>query len=556
MTNTPYYAITGQKPIVVSGEQVREVQVQPTALPNLSDNLNYPKKDWMLFNDRLSPRKWLSPRNGGAASPLGSHDPLAHNGISPPSNRRCRDALWAVLFYAHLIGMAACTCLYVPAMIGDFQLSSSSAQQQSQYNPHSRWLELSFTRFLQDEEQASDDDLELDVDPNALLVVLCAGAVISLILSTLALGFMMSFAEALVKVALVFNVALFGGLFLLSMLLHVYGGAVCFILLTTISLYYTFKVWPRIPFAAANLVTAVTAVRANLGLAFYAYMSVILVFLWSIWWALASLATIYVASGCDVSGNCNSEINGGILFAFLLSYYWTIQVLTNVVHCTTAGVVGTWWYEPAEANGCCSAAVRDSYLRSLTYSFGSICLASLIVAIVETIRELLHSIRENGDSFIMCVVDCLLGCIESLVELFNRFALIYCAVHGQSFLAAARSVMDLFRARGWTAIITDLMVDTCLSMLNIGVGLLSGLLCLVIAGALHGGEAMLYSGFGIGFLVGYGVCAVLFSVVSSAVNTVIVCYAEAPNDFQRNHFALSLQMRKAWRQAWPNDFSY
>lgn len=60
----------------------------------------------------------------------------------------------------------------------------------------------------------------------------------------------------------------------------------------------------------------------------------------------------------------------------------------------------------------------------------------------------------------------------------------------------------------------------------------------------------------IGFIIGVVLCATLFSIVSSAVNTVIVCYAEAPQEFQNNHPELSEKMRAAWRQAWPNEFRY
>ena len=45
-------------------------------------------------------------------------------------------------------------------------------------------------------------------------------------------------------------------------------------------------------------------------------------------------------------------------------------------------------------------------------------------------------------------------------------------------------------------------------------------------------------------------------VVKSATNTVIVCYAEAPKEFQTNHHDLSLQMRTSWRVAWPVEFQY
>ena len=86
-------------------------------------------------------------------------------------------------------------------------------------------------------------------------------------------------------------------------------------------------------------------------------------------------------------------------------------VISNVVHVTTAGTVGTWWFVPAEANGCCSKAVRESYVRSLTSSFGSICLGSLIVALIQAVRETVRSIRDSDDSILACVADCLLGCI-------------------------------------------------------------------------------------------------------------------------------------------------
>ena len=44
------------------------------------------------------------------------------------------------------------------------------------------------------------------------------------------------------------------------------------------------------------------------------------------------------------------------------------------------------------------------------------------------------------------------------------------------------------------------------------------------------------------------------SVVFSAVETVVVCFAEAPNDFERNHPKLCREMSSAWKEAWPNEF--
>ena len=124
-------------------------------------------------------------------------------------------------------------------------------------------------------------------------------------------------------------------------------------------------------------------------------------------------------------------------------------------------------------------------------------------------------------------------------------------------MEAGSSVLQLFRNRGWTSIISDMIVDSVLNFVALGIGALTALVSLMLAVALQMGEAgTLGTGAMIGFILGFGMSATLFSVVSSGVNTVIVCYAEAPNEFQANHPELSNKMRDAWRQAWPNDFSY
>jgi hypothetical protein len=51
--------------------------------------------------------------------------------------------------------------------------------------------------------------------------------------------------------------------------------------------------------------------------------------------------------------------------------------------------------------------------------------------------------------------------------------------------------------------------------------------------------------------VGLVVSSVLFGIISSSVNAVIVCFAASPVDFEHNHPELSQEMRTAWREVWP-----
>lgn len=101
--------------------------------------------------------------------------------------------------------------------------------------------------------------------------------------------------------------------------------------------------------------------------------------------------------------------------------------------------VGTWWFAPEEANSCCSSAIRDSFVRATTYSFGSICFGSLIVAIIEATREMVRQSRESGDGILVCLADCCLGCLESLVEYFNNWAY----VSNYTMVSLQRSLLQM-----------------------------------------------------------------------------------------------------------------
>ena len=57
-----------------------------------------------------------------------------------------------------------------------------------------------------------------------------------------------------------------------------------------------------------------------------------------------------------------------------------------------------------------------------------------------------------------------------------------------------------------------------------------------------------------GFVIGMALSSIVMSTIESAVNTVIVCYAESPAEFQANHPILSNEMREAWLKAYPEEY--
>ena len=428
--------------------------------------------------------------------------------------RKCRDFFWGLLFYLQLVALAVATVKYVPGAVqqmaegldeyegGDGDRARRFLVNTSPSSPGTlRWLEENNDAVDEGAEYRDGDytydNVDMSIDMQAIIGVLGLCGLAGFIISTLAMTLMMSCPQVLIKISLCFNIIVTMIITLVALISGILPLAALCGVGFLFSAYYAYVVWNRIPFAAANLCAAVTAVKSNMGLTFFAYTNLILTFLWSLWWSVAVVATTYVLNECDNNGNCEAQrVNGFMLFLFLVSYFWTAQVLKNVVHTTVAGTVGSWWYSPAEAS-CCGNGVRDSYLRSVTTSFGSIALGSLIVAVIQAVREVVQSIRDDdgGGSMLLCCAQLLLSCIEQLAEYFNQWAFVYVGVYGYSFMEASRNVVALFRYRGWTAIIADILVDTVLLMMSLIVGVLTGIVGASLAGIVHGSQGTILVGF-------------------------------------------------------------
>ena len=155
-------------------------------------------------------------------------------------------------------------------------------------------------------------------------------AIVSIGLSSATIGLMMRYPTEMVKIGLLFSTVLVGLMAVMGIMTGDVIASIMGIAFFAITVCYVKAVWARIPFAAANLNTALTAVKSNIGLAFVAYCIMAMAFAWSGFWFMGMASSL-------------SSSNGGVVFLLLVSYYWTHQVLSNTVHVTTAGTVGTWY---------------------------------------------------------------------------------------------------------------------------------------------------------------------------------------------------------------------
>jgi len=123
-------------------------------------------------------------------------------------------------------------------------------------------------------------------------------------------------------------------------------GGILWAAFSCLSACYAYYVWDRIPFATANLQTGITAVKSNMGLLAVALISLVFAFGWTFWWLLTYMAISFNYDGGGDGGDGEDEVqlmNGGLVFLLLVCFYWTHQVVANIVHVTVAGTIGTWW---------------------------------------------------------------------------------------------------------------------------------------------------------------------------------------------------------------------
>ncbi len=115
--------------------------------------------------------------------------------------------------------------------------------------------------------------------------------------------------------------------------------------------------------------------------------------------------------------------------------------------------------------------------------------------------------------------------------------------------------MQLFANRGWEAIIADDLVGGAIFLVCVMIGLVIGGIGVGYAqfdqnfNNLADNSAT--SAFVIGLLAGLVICSILLGTVASGVNTVIVMFADAPQEFQTNHPELSAEMRQEWQKFYP-----
>jgi len=288
---------------------------------------------------------------------------------------------------------------------------------------------------------------------------------------------------------------------------------------------HSFYFWwrARIPFATAILQTVSQRMEDFPATTYTAYLFLLLQVIWVIFW-------VWTAS---LSQNFATNSTMAYIFCvfLILSFYWTSQVLKNIVHVTASGTFATWYFLHGTI-GIPSNPTLKSFKRATTTSFGSICLGSLMVAILKTLRALVRGLRTEKNEILVCVADCIIGILDNLLRYFNMYAFTQVAIYGKSYCQAARDTWNLIQSHGVEAIINDNLISGVLAM----GAFLGGIVCAIISGIIAIETISQYwiTCAVLGFVIGFATTMTAMEVVESGVATIFVCFAMDPLALKRN----------------------
>lgn len=374
--------------------------------------------------------------------------------------------------------------------------------------------------------------------------------VVGVVLSVAIIVYARMAPRVFITTGLILNIVLGIGTCIYYFVEHYYSAAIVFLVFTLFSAWCYWSARHRIPFSATVLQIVIDVMTRYPSTLITSLIGIVVSGLFSVLFSVVIVAT-YVKfdpnsdnEGCSVGGgNCSQAKLIGVLVYVFFAGYFISEVIRNVIHVTIAGVYGTWYYLSNSDQGEPKHPALGSLKRALTYCFGSICCGSLIVSIIQLIRQIIQILKQDafsqGDYCAGCgflILDLIIGLIDWLVRYFNQYAYCYIALYGKSYLRAAKDTFDLIRFKGMDALINDCFINTSLHLYSLFVAYVVSLLSylyLRLTKPEYNSNGTYYAPvIAFSFLISGQITRIALTVIESGVSTFFVALAKDPEVFQ------------------------
>ena len=161
--------------------------------------------------------------------------------------------------------------------------------------------------------------------------------------------------------------------------------------------------------------------------------------------------------------------------------------------------------------------------------------------------------RQSNNQFaaiMLCILECLIGILESIVEYINAYAFAIIAIYGKTFMESASQAWSLMKSRGYDAVINDSLINGVLGLCLVLGGMTTGILGALLAYYAYDISWEYYAG--IGFAIGVALMFVISEVVESSVITLFICLADDPVTLQQTKPEEYHRLTDPLNQYYPN----
>lgn len=337
-----------------------------------------------------------------------------------------------------------------------------------------------------------------------------------------------------------------------------YGGGIVFLIFGIFAIIAFISWIPRIPFTAFMLQTSmdvsrkhghmflVSALGGAVSIAFAAWFSVTLVAIYVAYEPSSSDDITENPSCSNGTGGCNRARVIGLVVYITFAMYWFSEWIKNTVHTTIAGVYGSWYFFVNSPRGMPAHATRGAFRRATTYSFGSISFGSLIIAIINCLRQACsvaqrHEASEGNmlGSIAFCILGCFISLLDWLVQFFNRYAFCHIALYGKAYIPSAKDTWAMMKDRGVDALVTDCLIGPVITMGSMFVSYVCALLAYLYLQftnpAYNTGGDFTAVIMAFSFVIGLQICQILLTPVSSGIETMFAAIAWDPQVLVSEH---------------------
>mmetsp|Transcript_49726 Transcript_49726/g.95038 ORF Transcript_49726/g.95038 Transcript_49726/m.95038 type:complete len:549 (+) Transcript_49726:102-1748(+) len=135
-------------------------------------------------------------------------------------------------------------------------------------------------------------------------------------------------------------------------------------------------------------------------------------------------------------------VSGYLAFA-AVTFMWTAMTVFEMRTFAISGAIAKWYFAPA---GTVPAGSLSTALgHAAGKQFGTVCFASLVLTIVQTLRSMARKDRDHRGNIAMWLLQCVLECVFSLIEYLTNFATIFAAITGLGFCEAGKEVTSILK---------------------------------------------------------------------------------------------------------------